>query len=52
MDALVKPNFSKTYTMVSYLIKINELKDELVAIGTKVEDQEVVSISPKGLALS
>jgi hypothetical protein len=39
-------------TMVSYLTKISELKDQLAAIGTKVEDQEIVSIALKGLAPS
>jgi hypothetical protein len=43
---------SKTDTMVSYLTKNNELMDQLAAIGTKVEDRELVSISLKGLAPS
>jgi len=43
---------SKIDTMVSYLTVISELKDQMVTIGTKVEDQELVSISLKGLAPS
>ena len=39
---------SKTDTMVSYLTMITELKDQLVAIGTKVEGQELVSVAFKG----
>jgi hypothetical protein len=42
----------KIDTMVSYLTRIIELKDQLVDIGTKVEDQELVSISLNGLAIS
>lgn len=40
----------KIGTVVSYLTRISELKDQLVAIGTKVEDQELVSIALKGRA--
>jgi hypothetical protein len=43
---------SKIDTMVSYLTRISELKDQLPTIGTKVEDQELVSISLKELAPS
>jgi hypothetical protein len=40
---------SKTDTIVSYLTRINELNDQLAAINTKVENQELVSIALKGL---
>jgi hypothetical protein len=43
---------SKTDTMVSYLTRITELKDQLATIGTMVEDQELVSIALKGLVPS
>jgi hypothetical protein len=45
-------HMSKTDTVVSYLTKITELRDQLVAIGTQVEDQELVSISLNGLVPS
>ena len=41
---------SKTYAMVDYFTKINELKDQLATIGTKVNDQEIISITLKGIA--
>jgi hypothetical protein len=43
---------SNTNTMVSYLAKVTELRDQLVSIGTKVEDKELVSIALNGLAPS
>jgi len=36
---------SKIDIMVSYLTKVTELRDQLVTIGIKVEDKELVSIS-------
>jgi hypothetical protein len=42
----------KKDTMVSYLTRINELKDQLTNIETKVKDQESVSITLKGLGRS
>jgi hypothetical protein len=45
-------HMSKIDTMVSYLTRISELKDQLATIGTMVEDQELVSIALKGLAPS
>jgi len=38
-------HMSKTNTMVSYLTRISVFRDQLVAIGTKVEDQKIVSVS-------
>jgi hypothetical protein len=38
--------------VVSYLTKVTELKDQLVAIGTNMEDMESVSIALNGLAPS
>ena len=35
---------SKTNTIVSYLTKVIRLRDQMVAIGTKVEDKELLSI--------
>jgi hypothetical protein len=43
---------SKTDTVVSYLTKVIELRDQLVTIGMKVEDKELVSIALNGLAPS
>jgi hypothetical protein len=40
----------KTNTMVSYFTKITELKDQLVAIGTKMEGKYLVYIALNGLA--
>jgi hypothetical protein len=40
---------SKIDTMVSYLTRIYELKDQLATIGTKVEDQNLMSISLIGI---
>jgi hypothetical protein len=52
----VKPTFgirmSKTNTMVSYLSRIAELKDQLATIETMMEDEELVSIALKGLVSS
>ena len=39
---------SKTDAMVSYLTMITGLKDDLFAIGTKLEGHELVSIALKG----
>jgi hypothetical protein len=38
--------------MVSYLPRITKLKDQLAAIGTKVEDEELVPIALNGFASS
>lgn len=39
---------TKSYAMTSYLLKINQLKDELVAIGDKIEDLELVTVALNG----
>jgi hypothetical protein len=40
---------SKTDNVVSYMAKIIELRDQLSAIGMKVEDKELVSIALNGI---
>jgi len=49
-NQLLAIRMSKTNTMVNYLT-INELKDQLATIGTKVEDQEIVSMLLLGCLL-
>jgi hypothetical protein len=36
--------------MASYLMKIIELRDQLVSIGVKVEDEELVPIALNGFS--
>lgn len=43
---------SNTNTMVSYLAKVTELRDQSVSIGTKVKDKELVAIALNGRAPS
>ena len=40
---------SKIHIMVIFLIRINELKDQLATIRTNIEDQDLVSITLKGI---
>jgi hypothetical protein len=43
---------SKIDMVVSYLTKDKNLRDQLATIGTKAEDEELVSIALNGLAPS
>jgi hypothetical protein len=43
---------SKTDTMVNYLTRITQLRNQLAATRTQVEEQELVSISMNGLVPS
>jgi hypothetical protein len=45
-------HMSKTNIVVSYMTRITKLRDQLGAIGTKVEDKELVSIALNGLVPS
>lgn len=39
---------SKTNIMTSYIMKIAKLRDQLVAVGDTIEDNELVQISLNG----
>jgi hypothetical protein len=43
---------SDTDIVASYLMKITELRDQLAAIGVKVEDEELVPIALNGFSTS
>jgi hypothetical protein len=45
-------HMSKTDIVVSYLAKTTELRDQFTAIGTKVEDKELLPIALEGFAPS
>jgi hypothetical protein len=37
-------------TIIPYLTKINQIRDELVVVGKKVEDEELVRTTLKGFS--
>jgi hypothetical protein len=51
-NKLTTTDMSNTNTKASYLIKINELRDQLVSIKMKVGDEELVPIALNGFSSS
>jgi hypothetical protein len=46
--ACTKARMSKSGTIASYLMKITQIRDELVAIGEAVDDIELVNVALNG----
>jgi len=51
-NKLTSTCMSKTDAVVSYLMKITRLRDQLATIGDKVEENELVRISLNGFGPS
>jgi hypothetical protein len=51
-NKLINIHSTKTDTIASYLVKITNLRDQRVAIGNKVEENELVWISVNGFGPS
>jgi hypothetical protein len=51
-NKLIKTHSCKTDTIASYLMKITELRDQQVAIGNNIEENELVWISVNGFGPS
>lgn len=49
-NKLTSAGMSDIDTMVSYLLKITELRDHLFVIGMKIEDEELVAIALNGFS--
>jgi hypothetical protein len=49
-NKLTTTHMSDTDMVASYLMKITELRDQLVAIGMKVMDEELVPIALNGFS--
>lgn len=45
-------NMTKTDAIATYFMKISQLKEQLIAIGEKVDDEDLVAAALDGLSLS